>query len=548
MKKLILCFCLIYSSLYAQDSDHRNGQLLVQLDYKANVDELIDAVKGKDGEKAISGYEILDRDLGFYRLYFNAAAHNEHNLLEQISGMKSVGLAQFNHIVSPRSLSPNDTHWDKQWDLRKIWVDQVWDRTTGGLSANGDTIVVAVVEVGGYVLNHPDIVPNIYINHGEIPADGLDNDGNGYIDDINGWNATSNSGNLSGDTGNHGTSVMGIIGAKGNNNTGVSGINWYVKMMLFSNTDDEATSIKAYAYILKMRDLYNKTNGKKGAFVVALNYSAGIDDATPSQAPLWCKMFDELGKVGVLSVVATSNSTNKNIEILGDIPTQCPSTHLIGVTNTSRTDEILGACGVVSVDLSAPGGTDAGSTPSFLQGSYTTRQLSYSEFAGTSAATPHVSGTIALLYSFPNTSFASAAIQKPAETALFIKDAILKNVDKFDRLSTCVATGGRLNAFSSYQFLERAINETRVDSIAIRPNPVKDKLEIVIQTNGGAKPVELFLYNSIGQLVVQPELNAQLFEARYKIELDLSAYARGVYFLAIRNNKGKLDAKRILLW
>lgn len=548
MKNIFFCFLLVFGCLKAQNSAHRKGQLLLQMQKKTGIEHVISKLDEKSGTKTITGLEVLDEDFRFYRLLFDTTAVNENNLLELISGVNGVEAVQFNHIISPRSVNPNDTYWDKQWNLRKILVDQVWEQSTGGLTANGDSIVVAVVEVGGFILNHPDILPNIYVNHRESPGDGIDNDNNGYIDDINGWNATSNTGFLSGDTGNHGTPVMGIVGAAGNNGMGVSGINWNVKMMLFSNVDDEATSLKAYSYIFKMRDLYNKTKGKSGAFVVALNYSAGIDDAMPAQTPLWCKMFDELGKVGVLGVVATSNSTGKNIEILGDIPTQCPSTHLIGVTNTGRNDEILGACGVVSVDLSAPGGKSSGSTPTFLQGSFTTRQSSYSEFSGTSAAAPHVSGTIALLYSFPNASFASSALEKPSETALFIRDAILKNVEKVDGLSDCVTTGGRLNALNSYRFMEKAVNETRVDSLLIYPNPVQDKLKIELQTNGGAIPVEFSLYNTMGQLVLQPQINSVLFQTDYKLELELSGLSKGVYFLAIRKSDGRFSTRRILLW
>ena len=547
MKNFLFCFLLFINFLQAQKLAHRPGEILIQLKHGASIEELISAVHAPLGKTAIIGFEVLDRDFNSYRLQIDSTIVNEINALEFISQNAMVEAAQLNHFVKPRSLNPNDTYWDKQWNLRKILVDQVWEQSAGGLTANGDSIVVAIVEVGGFILNHPDITPNLFINRGEIPSDGLDNDNNGYIDDINGWNVSTNSGTLSGDTGNHGTPVMGIIGARGNNNLGVCGINWNVKMMLFSNVDDEASSLKAYSYIFKMRDAYNKSKGKNGAFVVALNYSAGIDDAMPSQTPLWCKMFDELGKVGILGVVSTSNSPNKNIEILGDIPTQCPSNHLIGVTNTDRNDEIIGACGLVSVDLSAPGGKSSGGTPALPQGSFTTRQSSYSEFSGTSAAAPHVSGTIALLYSFPNPAFATAALDNPAETALFIKNAILQNVDRVDVLSTCVVSGGRLNALNSYRYLQSAIGETRVDSLLLTPNPVNDKLKIAITTNGGAAPVQFFLYNSMGQLLVQPESNSVLFQSSYQLEVDMSSFPKGVYFLAMRKSDGKLTTKRILL-
>jgi subtilisin family serine protease len=399
--------------------------------------------------------------------------------------------------------------------------------------------------VAGFNQNHPDIIDNIYRNRFEIPNDGKDNDNNGYIDDIYGWNCLTDNGKTSDDTGNHGTPVLSIIGARGNNTTGVTGVNWNIKMMLFSNVDDEKTSIKAYAYILKARDLYNKTKGKQGAFVVALNYSAGIDNAVPSQTPLWCKMFDELGKVGVLAVVATSNSTKKDIEISGDIPTQCPSNHLIGVTNTGRTDQILGACGTISVDLSAPGGFSSGTGTG--TGSFVARPTGFGEFYGTSAATPHVAGTVALLYSFPNAQFASAALERPSETAIFIKDAILKNVDKVSGLETCVATGGRLNAFSSFKFLQKAIEGTEIRKINLSPNPATEKITLKIETNGGAAPKDIFIYNSIGQLVLQPEVKTAIFESSYTLEINVRNLALGIYFLAFKDTEGKFQTQRFLV-
>ncbi len=94
-------------------------------------------------------------------------------------------------------------------------LDLAWDITTGGTTAFGDEIVVCVIEGGN--LNHPDLVDNKWVNTQEIPGNGLDDDGNGYVDDYNGWNVQSQN-DAGVFTGNHGTQVMGMIGAKGNNN------------------------------------------------------------------------------------------------------------------------------------------------------------------------------------------------------------------------------------------------------------------------------------------------------------------------------------------
>jgi subtilisin family serine protease len=550
MKKQVVLLSLLLgmvSSAFAQKASHIEGQLLVKVNEGIDFQTVINKKTERSQVNLIQKVELLSAELGYYQLFFDETAIDADDFSSTIQQLEGVEAVQFNHKATPRK-TPNDASFSSQWDMRKIQVEQVWDTTTGGATANGDSIVVAVVEVSGFNVNHPDIKANLFRNRNEIPNDGIDNDGNGYIDDIMGWNGTSNSPKVSEDTGGHGTPVMGIIGAKGNNTLGVTGVNWDIRMMLCSDVDDEATSIRAYNYILKMRQLYNQTKGKKGAFVVALNYSAGIENAAASQTPFWCKMFDELGKVGILAVVATSNSTGKDIEKTGDVPTQCPSAHLIGVTNTSSTDAILGACGLVSVDLAAPGGVVTGLTSPIPTGSFTTRGTAgFAQFAGTSAAAPHVAGTIALLYSFPNAEFAKAALDKPSETALFIKDAILKSVDKVPGLATCVATGGRLNAFKSFQFLQNAIDKTEIQSLVLSPNPVRDRLKLEFSTNGGTAPTDIFIYNSIGELVAQPLLKTTLFESQFQLEIDVRTFRSGVYFLGIKDENGKFQTQRFVV-
>ncbi len=550
MKKQVFVLSLLlglFSSAFAQKTPHIEGQLLVKANEGVDFQSVINKKTERNKQDVIQKVEILSAELGYYHLFFDETMIDADELANTIQQMEGVEAVQFNHRASPRK-TPNDASFASQWDMRKIQVEQVWDHTTGGATANGDSIVVAVVEVKGFNTNHPDIRANLFRNRNEIPNDGIDNDGNGYIDDIMGWNGLSNSPKVSADVNNHGTPVMGIIGAKGNNSLGVTGVNWDVRMMLCSDVDDEATSIRAYNYILKMRQLYNQTRGKKGAFVVALNYSAGIDDVTPSQTPFWCKMFDELGKVGVLAVVATSNSAGKDIEKKGDVPTQCPSAHLIGVTNTDRTDALVGACGLISVDLAAPGGSVTGISSPTPTGSFTiSGSAGFAQFAGTSAATPHVAGTIALLYSFPNADFAKSALDKPSETALFIKDAILKGVDEVPGLKTCVATGGRLNAFKSYQFLQNSIEKTEIQSLKLSPNPVRSTLKLEFATNGGAAPKDIFIYNSLGELVAQPLLKTMLFESQFKLEIDVRSFRSGVYFLGIKDEEGKFQTQRFVV-
>src|SRR5690606_7841154 len=134
-----------------------------------------------------------------------------------------------------------------------------WDITTAGVTALGDTIVIAVIDEG-FQLNHPDLIQNFFRNNSEIPNNGIDDDQNGYIDDVGGWNAFNNTGIIPQNS--HGTHVSGIVSARGNNGAGVTGVNWVAKILpIAGSSGDESTVIAAYAYAAEMRILYDQTHG-----------------------------------------------------------------------------------------------------------------------------------------------------------------------------------------------------------------------------------------------------------------------------------------------
>src|SRR5690606_16376906 len=261
-------------------------------------------------------------------------------------------------------------------------------------------------------------------------------DRNGYIDDYNGWNAAS--GNDSIISLDHGTRVCGIIGAKGNNNNGIAGVNWRVSLLPIqikaTPEIDEATVLKAYSYVLKQRQLYNMTNGEKGCFIVAANSSFGIDFAKPEDHPLWCEFFDVMGKEGILNVAATMNNSS-NVDLTGDIPTSCPSNYLISVTSTTSFDELFGgaAYGSKSIDIGSPGVSILSTIP----GNF------YSISGGTSLASPHVAGAVALLYSAAHQSYLDYGAAYPDSMALRIKKFILEGSDKLPTLQGKILSGGR---------------------------------------------------------------------------------------------------------
>lgn len=394
----------------------------------------------------------ISHPLDIWLLGFDEKTVNEEVLLSVIRNHPATALAQFNHLVTQRATLPNDSLINRQWQYNNtgagggrpdadIDADDAWDITTGGVTALGDTIVVCIID-DGLDLQHSDFGGNLWVNGGEIPNNGMDDDGNGYIDDYLGWNAYSDNDDIGdmGFGGGHGTPVAGIVGARGNNGTGVSGVNWQVKLMIVVGGGDEAEALEAYSYPLEMRMRYNQSQGASGAYVVATNASWGTDFGQPDEAPLWCAMYDTLGKYGVLNAGATIND-EVDVDVMGDLPTGCPSDYLISVTNTNRNDNKIrfAGYGAISVDLGAPG-----------EGTFTTDYGNdYGPFGGTSGATPHVAGSVALLFSAPCSAFAQVARDYPEYTALFIKEKIMRGVDPLPSLQGITVTGGRLNVNNS---------------------------------------------------------------------------------------------------
>ena len=397
-------------------------------------------------------------------------------LLRELDKDKAVRAVQYNHFVEDRA-TPNDPSFSQQWHHiqsgdHDIDSDLAWDVTTGGQTANGDQIVVAVLEGGGSNWDHNDLIDNHWVNTGEIPGNGQDDDGNGYTDDYNGWNTTTNSDNIS--AGGHGTAVSGMIGATGNNGIGGAGVNWDVGIMQIQMGGlSESNVIAAYNYPYTMRDMFNNSGGSQGAFVVATNASWGIDLANPANYPVWCAYYDDLGEVGILNCGATANA-QYNIDVQGDMPTGCGSDYMVSVTATNSNDvRTFSGYGATTIDLGAPG--ENVYLPSGSSG--------YSSTSGTSFATPCVAGAIALVYSVPCSDLASNAMTDPQVTADLVRSYILDGVDVVPNLLGETVTGGRLNANNSVNL---AMNNCNSDMGCMDPNACNYNPE-AIEDNGSCQ-------------------------------------------------------------
>ena len=444
------------------------------------------------------------------------------------------------HQVALRS----DPYFAQQWALQNdgqtggqldadIDATELWPLTTGGTTTLGDTIVVAVLD-RGFNLTHEDFADNIWINQGEIPNNQIDDDHNGFVDDIHGWNFETNTSDVSnGGLGHwHGTPVAGIIGAVGDNGVGVRGVNWQVKIMPLVVGTRVSDIVAAYRYVLAMRRHYHDSQGEAGAFVVVANASFGKEFLRPADAPLWCAVFDSLGQAGILSVASAPNLA-VDVDVRGDLPTTCPSPYLMAITNSDRRDQLTedAGYGPTSIDLGAPG-----------TGIFTLKNNgTYGAFGGTSAAAPHVAGAIALLYALPLPELGLLARAFPDSAAALVKSALLRGVDTYPSQQPLSVSGGRLNVYRAamnvYAHFGVPAPVAQACQATAFPNPAKDVLFVsfAMDTPG---PVEVSMVDMRGKVMLSQCLQS-VSVGSHRLRVSLTTLPPGSYVLRIRSREGE---------
>lgn len=497
----IYFYCFIFSSfsIFAQEEapdSFIRGELLVKTAHSFSIEEAVNELSEQTGlsiriKKNIAplwDIFLLEIPKGY-----------EQEILKMAKQTARIETAQLNHIAQSRGVAPNDVNYPSQWALNNtgqnngtpmadIDAERAWAFSQGGVTADGDTIVVAILD-DGMNLFHEDLIENVWRNIHEIPNNQIDDDNNGFIDDYNGWNIDNDTSFIASKL--HGSAVAGVIGAQGNNTKGISGVNWHVKLMpiqVNALTDDRVTAAYYYAYV--MRKKYNQTQGNEGAFIVATNASFGVDLGNPDDFPLWCSIYDSLGQLGILNVAATTNQA-LDVDQRGDVPTACKSDFLIAVTEIARTDIFpFSGYGAINVDLAAPG-IDIFST---ITGN------AYLFVDGTSFASPHVAGVVALLYAAACDSFIFQYKNQPQSTALQVKKFILDATDPTPALKDKVLTEGRLNAYRSILELKsQYCNSCPLGVQVSKINPSCfgiDDGAIQISAQGGTPPYE---YDSRGR-------------------------------------------------
>jgi subtilisin family serine protease len=300
----------------------------------------------------VQEYPAISRALGFEYSVLASKTKTTPQLIQELSRDLRFAVVEPDYIRSIDSVIPNDPGFPDLWGLHNTGQDggttdididapEAWDLTTG----SGD-VVVAIIDTG-IDYTHPDLQANIWTNPGETPDNGIDDDGNGWVDDIHGINAIVETGDPMDDNA-HGTHVAGTIGAESNNSTGVAGVNWNVKMIgaKFLNdigwgyTSDHLQCLD-YVYDLK---------ASHGINIVAVNASYGGGD--PSTAV--SDAITALGTQGILFCAAAGNDDEDN-DTSPHYPSSYPLDNIIAVTAVNRTGGQVYNYGATSVDLGAPG-------------------------------------------------------------------------------------------------------------------------------------------------------------------------------------------------
>jgi subtilisin family serine protease len=418
------------------DPDLKYDPYTVLVRFRADASEA-----ARDAAVQLVGGTVLERYTLVPDLMQIEVSGSVETAITKLSQLKSVEYAEFNYVLHADALIPNDPGFSQCWGMlntgqtiNSVPVDpgvagadaratDAWSVRTGDPS-----FVIAVID-SGTLVTHPDLAANIWVNPGEIAGNGIDDDANGFIDDVNGWDFFSRDNNPS-DPG-HGTHTAGTIGAVGNNGIGVAGVAWQCKIM-------------------PVRFL-GPAGGLLTDGILAIQYVAGkgvkVSNNSWGGGPFMQSLFDAIAATRAIGhvFVASAGNNSQNSDLFPAYPAAYNLDNIISVAATDNND------GRASFSNYGPISCDIGASGVNILSTY---DVGYAYMSGTSMAGPHVAGAVALVY-----------MQNPTFTYAQVKNQILATSRPVASLSGLCVTGGVLNIAAALGVVAPPVNRAPVVTI-----------------------------------------------------------------------------------